>query len=324
MTNKENALRILTFDHPERMMQGLPAYSLCYFGCNHEGFDGDESCGAGAQWTDVFGVTWKKEFDEYMGLTVVNPLADPAALEGYRMPDPDSPVIYQKIYDLYDQFLALPKEKRDDLFLVGEHRDTLWEKAYMLVGMENLMLYFYEEPEFCKKVLHQIMDFQLGIAKHYLKCGIEVASLTDDLGTQRSLFFSKDIFREFFMPEYMRLISLYKAHNVRIGLHSCGHVEELIDLFIEMGIDTLNPVQATANDLRKIRAASMGKLTLHGAISSDLLMTGTPEQIRADVLEKIEWLGKEGGYFCCPDQGMPYPEESLRVLAETVEAYRYS
>lgn len=79
------------------------------------------------------------------------------------------------------------KEKFDtnaDVFINGRHRDTLWEKAYMLVGMENMMVYFYEESEFAKEVLGKIMDFQMGIAKLYVENGAEVICLGDDLGSQ--------------------------------------------------------------------------------------------------------------------------------------------
>jgi len=71
-----------------------------------------------------------------------------------------------------------------DRFLAGSHRDTLWEKAYMLVGMEALMMYFLTEPEFVRDVLHHVTDFQLGIAQHYARLGVEFVALGDDLGTQ--------------------------------------------------------------------------------------------------------------------------------------------
>ena len=52
----------------------------------------------------------------------------------------------------------------------------------MLVGMENLMCYFYTEPEAVREVLHHIMDFQMGMAKHYLEAGVEMVGMSDDLG----------------------------------------------------------------------------------------------------------------------------------------------
>ena len=92
----------------------------------------------------------------------------------------------------------------------------------MLVGMENMMVYFYTEPEFAKEVLGRIMDFQLGIAKMYVENGAEVVRLADDLGGQTSLLMSREMIEEFLVPEYRRLIEFYKKHNVIIEFHSCG------------------------------------------------------------------------------------------------------
>ena len=55
----------------------------------------------------------------------------------------------------------------------------------MLVGMENMMEYFFTEPGYVREILHRIMDFQLAMARKYLSLGVEVVSLGDDLGTPR-------------------------------------------------------------------------------------------------------------------------------------------
>ena len=70
-----------------------------------------------------------------------------------------------------------------EMFLCGFHRDRLWEKSYMLVGIEDLMCFFHSEPEAARELLHRIMDFQLGIAKHYLSAEVEMVSMSDDMGS---------------------------------------------------------------------------------------------------------------------------------------------
>ena len=64
------------------------------------------------------------------------------------------------------------------------------------------MCFLYTEPEAAREVFHRIMDFQLGIAKHYLKLGVEMAGMGDDLGTQAGLLFSPEILNDFLVPEY--------------------------------------------------------------------------------------------------------------------------
>jgi uroporphyrinogen decarboxylase len=187
--------------------------------------------------------------------------------------------------------------------------------------MEDLMVYFKTEPNAVKELLHHIMDFQLGIARHYLKLGVEMIGCSDDLGTQNGLLFSPKILNEFFIPEYRRLFSLYKSHGVLINFHSCGHISPLLNTFMDLGIDILNPVQASANDLDQIRRATLGRMALSGGVSSALIVSGPKEAIRREVAKRIWQLGQQGGYFCAPDQGMPWLPENEHALDLAVEEF---
>lgn len=245
------------------------------------------------------------------------PLADPGDYSSYQWPDPDDPRIIGQIYHRAER---CPDK---ELIIAGAHRDTLWERSYMLAGMENMMEWFYTEPEKARDILHHIMDFQMGIAAHYLQCGIELAEFGDDLGTQNSLLLSPNIIREFLVPEYRRLIALYKSHGVLINFHSCGHIEPLLDLFMELGVDLLNPLQATANDLAAVRTKTQERMALMGGISSAMLMKASIREVQEETIRTMELLGRNGGYICCADQYMPFPPENLEALYQTVERYGY-
>lgn len=321
MTSKENALRIIKYDYPEMVVSEMPVYRIEYHGVNHQSFEEPDSADGhdkpvGSRWTDIWGTSWHKEFPGVMGMPEEHPLADVSSLKSYIWPDPDDERICGKIYKMAENH-----SPEDDNFVFGSHRDTLWEKAYMLVGMENMMEYFYNEPEYAKEILSRIMDFQVGISKHYLNAGIETAGFSDDLGTQNSLILSPDIINEFLLPEYRRLFRIYKEKSVIINFHSCGHIEPLIDMFIELGTDILNPVQSTANDLASISGRVYKKIAVQGAVSTNLIMNGTEDAIRSEVKKVIELLGKDGGYFCSPDQYLPFPETQLKIFNEAVREF---
>lgn len=317
MDVRENALRIIHFDRPERVVAGPPAHSVAFFGANHEGYaGGGHHLPVGSQWHDIWGVRWHREHEGVMGFPRGHPLADlPAALGAYAWPDPDNPRIINRIYEQAASW------DRDTTFLVGSHRDTLWEKSYMLVGMETMMMSFYTAPTAVRDLLHHIIDFHLGIARHYVNVGVEIVGLSDDLGTQRGLLLSPQIIASFFVPEYRRLIDFYKAHGVLINFHSCGHIMPLLETFMDLGVDILNPVQATANDLEAMRSATQGRMALQGGVSSATIVSGPVEKIRAEVAERLWQLGREGGYFCGPDQGMPWPDAHIQALYQAVDAW---
>lgn len=315
MDAKENALRIIRFDRPERVAFEVPTHTLFYHGCNHEGFAGGGDDGpVGSTWGDIWGTTWRKIQAGVMGLPIGNPLAAVEDLAHYQWPDPDDERICGPLYQAAGE---APQER----FLSGSHRDTLWEKAYMLVGMEGLMMYFHTEPGFVREVLHRIMDFQLGIAQHYARLGVEFVQLGDDLGTQKGPLLGPKTVNEFLVPEYRRLFQFYRERGVLIGFHSCGNVESLLDTFMDLGVDVLNPVQATANDLDRVRALTQGRMALQGGVSSATIMAGPPELIEREVRQRLWQLGREGGYFCRQDQGLPYPQEHLDALQEAIARY---
>jgi uroporphyrinogen decarboxylase len=187
--------------------------------------------------------------------------------------------------------------------------------------METMMVAFHAEPGFAREILHRVMDFQLGIAAHYLKLGIGIAGLGDDLGTQRGPLLSPDIIQGFLVPEYERLFRLYREKGVIIGFHSCGKIEWMLDTFMRLGVDVLNPIQATANDLDRVRAVTQGRMALQGGISTEIIMNGPPERITEEVRRRIWQLGRDGGYFCSPDQGMPFPPAHIEALHQAVEQF---
>ena len=316
MNSKENARRIIRFDHPERIMMNIPSHDISYFGVNHEPFEGvgGESAPGGSRWRDIWGVGWHKELPGIMGLAVEHPLAD-LNVERYAFPDPDDPRLVDPIY------AKARNADRESCFISGSHRETLWERAYNLVGMERLMMAFYDAPDAVKELLHRITNFQMRIAEHYVKNGLEAAFTGDDLGTQISLLISKDIIQQFLVQEYRRLIDFYKRHGVIVIRHSCGHIEPILDVFMDLGVDVLNPIQATANNQQNIRRVTQGRMALAGGVSTEVIIAGPVARIRAETRKCMWVMGREGGYFCGPDQGMPFPEAHIQALRDTVEEY---
>lgn len=316
MDQLENFLRILNFDRPERVISEMPLHILSYYGMDHQGYSGGgDDCEVGSRWVDIWGTGWHKIHAGVLGMPEICPLAQVENLGDYIWPDYNDPRLVDQIYQLAASFQA------GDIMLAGSHRDTLWEKAYMLVGMENMMVYFIDQPEYAHQILRGIMDFQLGIARHYLDLGVKMVFLGDDLGTQQGPLLGPRIVNRFLKPEYKRLFDLYRQNKVLIGFHSCGNLVSVIDMFMELGVNLLNPVQATANDLDWLRSVTQGRMALQGGVSSAVVMDGPDERIVGEVRRRLWQLGQQGGYICQPDQGMPYPPGNLRAFHQAVEDY---
>ncbi|MDD5483910.1 MAG: hypothetical protein PHP98_09740 [Kiritimatiellae bacterium] len=98
---------------------------------------------------DMFGVTWDRSVDKDIGNVKGHFLPEPT-LKGYKFPDP----LEKRV------FADLPGEikKHNDCFLEFSIGFSLYERAWTLRGMENLMMDFYDHPDFVRDLLRTIAD----------------------------------------------------------------------------------------------------------------------------------------------------------------------
>jgi len=122
-----------------------------------------------------------------------------------------------------------------------------------------------------------------------------------DFGTQQSTFCSVETFRSLYVPYYRRVNDWIHAHTGwKTFKHSCGAVATLIPAIIEAGFDILNPVQCSAAGMgpEKLKAEFGKDLVFWGGgvDTQKTLMFGTPSEVRAEVMSRLEIFGKGGGF----------------------------
>lgn len=333
MTPKENLLEVLKFGTSEY----IPYYSntpmreighALFLETHHEkghrwhDVNGDAldnlsaslCAGMSGRWKDIWGVGWQISSQDYCPYPISHPIERLNDVDEYRLPDPMQSGILAKAAD--------NQSHRERYLICGWHDWGVFCLGWLLVGMENFMRSVLSDPPAVRSLLRRIGDFHVEIARQYVESGVEMAMVADDYGSQHSLMISPDQWREFIRPELSRIIQVYKNAGCFFYLHSCGHIMELVDDFIELGVDVLNPIQARANDLSEIRAQTLGKITLHGGIDTQyVMMRGTPAEVREETKRCLLMLGKNGGYLCAPDQLMPFPAENINAFVKTAEKY---
>jgi uroporphyrinogen decarboxylase len=131
---------------------------------------------------------------------------------------------------------------------------------------------------------------------------IHLIQFTEDLGSQTSLLISADIYRKKVKPYHKRMFDyIHKNYpDVKILLHSCGAVSEVIPDFIEIGVDALNPVQISAKGMEPEKLVrEFGKDICFyggGVDTQSTLCIKKPEEVKAEVLKNIEIFTKADGY----------------------------
>lgn len=149
-----------------------------------------------------------------------------------------------------------------------------------------------------------------------------------DLGTQNGEFFSLDVFRELYKPYYKRINDwVHQNTPWKTFFHCCGSIVNYLDDFVEMGVDILNPVQISAKgmDARMLKEKYGEKLVFWGGgvDTQKTLPFGTPDEVRAQVRERLEIFSKGGGYVFNPIHNIvgKTPVENLIAMYETVHAF---
>lgn len=184
---------------------------------------------------------------------------------------------------------------------------TIFELCQYLRGTEEFLMDFYMEPEFAQKLIEKVTDKLLELNLYYLEPiapYIEWLEFSSDFGTQTAPFISPVIFREFMLEPHKRLFDAIKEKypHIKIFLHSCGSVKQLMPYFVEMGVDVQSALQPAAKgmDSAELKKEFGDKIIFHGGVDIQYAMTGTLVDVEADVKKRIDAFGKNGGYYLSP------------------------
>ena len=211
-----------------------------------------------------------------------------------KLPDPDAPGLFDGIREQIDLAHA-----RDRYVLFGWWR-LFFERPWMLRGMENLMVDYYEAPE----QVHRLHD---ALCRHYVAHIRRAAKelrpdgfwTSDDLGHQTQLMMSPDTFREFLKPYYIRVGQACRDAGMHFWLHSCGNNTPILGDLADVGVQVFHPVQKHTMDERAVAREHGGRLTfLAGFDVQHILQEGTPEDVRAEVRHLIDTFDRPDGGMC--------------------------
>ncbi len=261
---------------------------------------------------DLFGVVWDRSVDKDIG--VVRGCALPLpTLRGYTFPDPLNPRFFADI----DSRIA----RWGDRFRVYQIGFSLFERAWTLRGMENLLMDFHDHPAFVRVLLNSIADYNIAQLRGALRYDIDAVYFGDDWGQQRGLLMGPKLWKEFIRPVLARMYGAVREAGKFVMIHSCGDVDELFDDLVEIGLNCFNPFQPEVMDVAELIGRYRGRLSFYGGVSTQRTMPyGSPEDVRAEVNRLIGY-GTEGGYILSPAHAVEgdVPLENILMLIDTAK-----
>lgn len=217
--------------------------------------------------------------------------------------------------------------KEQDLIALGNMQTTIWESAWYMRSMEELFCDMMAEDEMAEVLLDKVTELSLIRAKAYVKAGVDVLFLGDDIGMQHTIMMSEELYCTWLKPRLKKIIDEVKKINpeVIVFYHSCGFVEPLIPHLIEAGIDVLNPIQSECMDFEEIYRKYGDKISFHGTIGTQTVMPhGTPKEVKETVWRNLDIAGDKGGLFVAPTHLLEpeVPFENILAYVEACQTYK--
>lgn len=281
----------------------------------------------GQTYTDEWGVVWRNHpyhtrfgtghYTEMVG----HPLADDAAIESYRPPDPNRP-------ELYAEARQVIKDYGSEYWIVGVTVTTIFETAWALRGYEQTLVDLALNPDLIDRLFDIPFHYHLTAAQKLVELGVDMIWIGDDVGAQHHMLISPDTWRRFLKPRLATFIATLKAANpaIKIAYHSDGDISPIIPDLIEIGLDVLNPIQPRSMDPAEIKKKYGRNLCFWGSIDEQhTLPFGSPADVRAEVINRLKTLGRNGGLVLGPTHHVQLdtPLENFWAMVNTITQTPY-
>ena len=180
----------------------------------------------------------------------------------------------------------------------------IFERCYYLRSIEEFLIDMMVNEDLAGYMIDKICDIEIRMWSLFLDAVgpyVHMIERASDLGTQSGLFISPELFRKYLKPAEDRVNRFIKskAPHVKIWFHACGAVEPLIEDFIDLGVDILNPVQplAAGMDSVSLKKKYGNRLCFHGGIDLQRALPGNLDGVRGEVRKRINAFAPGGGYI---------------------------
>ncbi len=296
MTSKEIVRRTLEFSRPERLARTLPepwGNDLCSVGADTDDLAGGWKKVGDERWerTDEWGNTWARVEDHSMGEVAKGALENINAVEDLPMPPLSDPERYENA--------AKTIAENNEHFIAGGLPGFTFSMARKIRRLDQYMMDLHLHRDKIEILHDRIDEVLLAMVENYDRIGCDAIITAEDWGTQLGLMIHPDLWREIFKPRFKRICDAARKHGMKVLLHSCGRITDVIPDMIEVGIDALQFDQQQVHGIDNL-ARYAGRVTYWCPVDIQAaLQSGDEAVIRGwarTLVEKL-WCGGKGGFI---------------------------
>jgi uroporphyrinogen decarboxylase len=220
------------------------------------------------------------------------------AFEALDWPDPDA-----LDYRRFEQVGALLPPGMKVVAVLGKIFTNVW----WLMGLEGMSLALADDPGLVDALFEKVARFQYRVFEHML--GFDCVGAiwhADDIAFKTQLLVSPRLLRQHLFPWYAEMNRVAHARGRLTVYHSDGALQEVLPDIVACGFDGLNPIEPPAMDINAVKREYGSRLSIIGNIDLGYTLTrGTPEEVRAEVRQRIRDLAPGGGYAVSSSNSVP-------------------
>lgn len=196
-------------------------------------------------------------------------------------------------------------------------------------GTQSWWMRMVSDPDACHEFLGKAVEAGLAQLKQLDQAVgkyCDLLLIADDMGDTRGITIGPDLWRRIYKPHYKRLFTeWHRITRMKVSLHTCGAMSDILDDLIECGVDIYNPVQTSAHNMNPavLKARFGDRLMFYGGVFDAVTLptTASPDAVYETVKANIRILSRGGGYIFAGVHNLPgdLPESHLRAM---LQAYR--
>ena len=187
---------------------------------------------------------------------------------------------------------------------VCEGHETLWR----IIGSENVLMWIGLYPDELGRFIERVGEFVIGLTKAQIKAAdglLDGMVIWGDVAYVRDMMFSPRFWRKYFKPIVNEMIQVCHDNDLPVIYHGCGNVKRILPDFIEMGLDSYNPLEAKAGlDVVELRQQYGHDMGFCGNMNALDWALESKEALKDIVLRKLN-AAKGGGYIFQSDHSVP-------------------
>ena len=226
--------------------------------------------------------------------------------------------------DVYYRDVDLLKERLPDGMKLVVNHGPQFQSLFRIMGIEALSIASVENPELVCAIAKKAGELSVSVVESLVQREwIGGIWFGDDIAYTEGLFVSPEFLRTYVFPYYKRMGEICRNYGKLYIFHSDGKLTEVFDDLYDCGFQAIHPNEPLSADIAELKKQRGGQFALLGNIDVDLLIRGTPEQIREATIHLIETVGPGGGFALGSGNSITgsMPLANYKAMLDTVRQY---